>query len=147
MEDDKKIKIDNIPNTEETQNLGLPREGSFGFQRRSSMKHHRSSIKGNQSETNSGRTSEVKFSPDKTFKRKITWKSDENEGEAKTPDTKYRDSKTFYSDKVDRENDLYLQKLDEINKIETTVILLFLLFLLFSYFHIFFFDVFLFNLF
>jgi hypothetical protein len=59
--------------------------------RRSSMKHHRSSIK---------EPGMVKFPGDKTtLKRKITWTSEVDEEEdPKTPDSKYRDSKTFYSD-------------------------------------------------
>jgi hypothetical protein len=89
MEDDKK-------NNEFEVKLGLERNSLVDspnkLVRRSSMKHHRSSIK----EPGMG----VKFPTDKTtLKRKITWTSEVDEEEdPKTPDSKYRDSKTFYSD-------------------------------------------------
>jgi len=83
-----------MENNNESEKLGLQREPSCEspmLQRRSSMKMHRSSIK----EPSFG----VKFPPNKTgLKRKITWTSEVDEEEAKTPDKKYRDSKTFYSD-------------------------------------------------
>ena len=93
------------------------------FQRRSSMKQHRSSIK----------EPGMNVPKNPSFKRQITWNEDAEEVVV-SPEKKYRDSKTFYSDssvkniffimkkyQVDRTNDVYLQKLSEINKIETTV--------------------------
>lgn len=70
--------------------------GSLGLQRRSSMKQKPGGNRCSMKEPGTG----VKFPTDKTFKRKITWTSEVDEEETKTPDKKYRDSKTFYSDKV-----------------------------------------------
>lgn len=92
MEDNNNI------NENESVKLGLERSNSLTpdspnkLQRRSSMKHHRSSIK----EPSFG----VNFGKEKnSLKRKITWTSEISEEEyPESPASKYRDSKTFYSD-------------------------------------------------
>ena len=83
MEDDKNI------NEEIKLGHRESSEAPMLLQRRSSMKQHRSSIK----------DSGVKFNQKNAPKRKITFNSDVDE-DIKSPDKKYRDSKTFYSDNV-----------------------------------------------